>query len=242
MILFEVIYLDKTWASGAIELLKHANEHIDKASAFDKRMAFISIDNAIEVSIRTYLSLPKQFFSSSRPSRDELDKAYNNFTELLNLLTKYAKNRLTGLEVVDIEHYHRIRNKLYHEGTGLSVDEEYLNAYFAVAKVLLKRLFDVEFNDQDSSNYEANLGELVLVWNEIEESLNKRFLVANIDKAHTYKWEEAVQKGILTYGLIQDLTELRMSRNRAVHSNALDTLDLQNTLRKAKKIRDKLKI
>ena len=48
-----------TWASGSIELLKHADSHIDLDTAFDKRIAFISIDNCVETIIRTYISLPK---------------------------------------------------------------------------------------------------------------------------------------------------------------------------------------
>ena len=55
--------MDKTWASGAIELLRHADSHIHLDTAFDKRIAFISIDNAVETLMRTFLSLP---FSKSK--------------------------------------------------------------------------------------------------------------------------------------------------------------------------------
>ena len=51
--------MKSTWASGAIELLKHADSHIDLNTAFDKRIAFISIDNCVETIIRTFISLPK---------------------------------------------------------------------------------------------------------------------------------------------------------------------------------------
>ena len=33
---------------------------------------------------------------------------------------------MIGIDEADVEHYHRIRNTLYHNGTGLSVDDEYL--------------------------------------------------------------------------------------------------------------------
>lgn len=48
--------MEKTWASGALELLKHADSHIELNTAFDSRMAFISIDNSVETSIQ-YLCL-----------------------------------------------------------------------------------------------------------------------------------------------------------------------------------------
>jgi hypothetical protein len=47
-----------TWASGTLELLRHADSHIKLDSAFDKRIAFISIDNCVETVLRTFVSLP----------------------------------------------------------------------------------------------------------------------------------------------------------------------------------------
>ena len=120
--------MQATWASGATELLKHADSHIDLDTAFDKRIAFISIDNCVETIIRTYLSLPKSR-SGINVKRQEIDDAGNIFSKLLSFLFKYASKKLVGIEEIDIEHYHRIRNKLYHDGTGLSVDDEYLIAY-----------------------------------------------------------------------------------------------------------------
>ena len=43
--------MEKTWASGAIELLRHADSHIHLETAFDRRIAFISVDNSVETSI-----------------------------------------------------------------------------------------------------------------------------------------------------------------------------------------------
>ena len=37
--------MNNTWTSGAIELLGHAGGHVKLDTAFDKRIAFISIDN-----------------------------------------------------------------------------------------------------------------------------------------------------------------------------------------------------
>ena len=104
--------MEKTWASGALELLKHAHSHIEGGSAFDKRMAFISIDNCVEVSIRSFLALPNSK-SGIAVSRSELKAINGSFPKLLKLLVTRAPNRLSGLDTADIEHYHRIRNTLY---------------------------------------------------------------------------------------------------------------------------------
>ncbi len=45
------------WANGPFELLVHAEGHLRRGDDFDRRIALISFDNAIEVSIATYLTL-----------------------------------------------------------------------------------------------------------------------------------------------------------------------------------------
>ena len=72
--------MEKTWASGALELLQHAYSHIQRDSAFDKRMAFISIDNCVEVSIRTFLALPKDI-SGVKVSRSDFEAAAESFRD-----------------------------------------------------------------------------------------------------------------------------------------------------------------
>lgn len=229
--------MEKTWASGAVELLRHADSHIDLNSAFDKRIAFISIDNCVETSVRTFLSLPESK-SGIKVSRAEFETATGSFPKLVDLLFDRASSRLTGLDPADIEHYHRIRNQLYHEGTGLSVDGQYLGAYRSIAAVLLQNLFDVSYvrHAQEASRLDA----LILNWNRIDQIIRSRMQDAGIEYAHTYKWEQAFQAGILNMDIVQDVTDLRMARNRLVHSSSVDTEDVSHWVRKSKKLLDQL--
>ncbi len=70
------------------------------------------------------LELPSSKSGLKVPRKD-VDAVENSFPGLIGLLWQHAGSRLTGIDDADIEHYHRIRNKLYHDGTGLSVDEHY---------------------------------------------------------------------------------------------------------------------
>ena len=45
------------WASGPFELMVHAESHLRGANDFDRSIALIGFDNAIEVAITTYLTL-----------------------------------------------------------------------------------------------------------------------------------------------------------------------------------------
>jgi len=206
--------MEETWASGALELLKHADSHIKLESAFDSRIAFISIDNSVETSIRTFLSLPQKKSGIKIP-RKEIDEAGNSFPHMVEILFKYVPEKLFGLDDGDIEHYHRIRNQLYHNGTGLAVDERYLLAYRQIASVLLNNLFGISISHKSN---ESSLENLVLLYNEIESLLIQRFEENGIDTAHTYKWEAALENKILTLDDINSLTNLRMIRNEQVHS------------------------
>ena len=77
--------MDNTWASGALELLQHADSHINLKSAFDSRIAFISVDNSVEISIRVFQSLPEKI-SGKIFTRKERDDAGNSFSKMVELL------------------------------------------------------------------------------------------------------------------------------------------------------------
>jgi hypothetical protein len=229
--------MEHTWASGAIELLRHADSHIHLDTAFDRRIAFISIDNSVETSIRTFLALPSSK-SGIKVSRKEVNDVENSFPELLALLWKHASSRLTGIDEADIEHYHRIRNKLYHDGTGLSVDEQYILAYREIAVILLKNLFSVALGDPKPA---PTLERLIMLWNRIEESLTQVLKVAGTDRGHTYWPEVAIQSGVLSREEISNITELRMIRNKSVHSSTIDHKQVEHAVNLAEQVLSKLK-
>ena len=230
--------MQSTWASGAIELLRHADSHISLSSAFDRRIAFISIDNAVETIIRVFLSLPRSKSGVSVTRRD-VEEAENSFPKLLALLWRHAKERLSGLDDADVEHYHRIRNKLYHDGTGLSVDEQYLLAYRQIAAVLLSRLFGVSSLGPDPVPA-ATLEHLIVLWNHLDEKLKQKLDAAEVDRGHTYKWEEAIRKGVLTMDFVACLTKLRIIRNEQVHSTTPDREQIEHAIRLATKLQQEL--
>lgn len=208
--------MEKTWASGALELLQHADSHIKNDTAFDSRIAFISIDNSVETSIRTFMSLPEKI-SGIKFQRKELYEAGNSFPKMVDLVFDRAKSKILGLNCGDIEHYHRIRNPLYHNGTGLGVDRRYLNAYRQIAAVLLNNLFGVKVNLEEPK---GNLESLIILFNEVEILIQNMFKNSNINAGNTFKWEVARQNGILDMEDILQITELRMIRNTQVHSKA----------------------
>ena len=89
-----------------------------------RRLALLSIDNAVELIIKTYLGLPKRAYGL-QIKRSEYQDFSESFPRLLDALERYAPSHLIiGIDLADIEYYHRLRNQLYHHGNGLTVDQE----------------------------------------------------------------------------------------------------------------------
>jgi len=84
----------RPWISGPKELLEHSVGHLAGATSFDYRIAMISIDNAVELAIKTYLQLPKRVRGTEGPSRKQFDEKSRSFPDLLDLLEEFAADRL----------------------------------------------------------------------------------------------------------------------------------------------------
>ena len=143
------------------------------------------------------------------------------------MLWSHVSSRLSGIDEADIEHYHRIRNRLYHDGTGLSVDSQYLLAYRQIAVLMLKNLFGVDLGEPRPA---PTLERLILLWNQIEEQLSGVIRKSGIDPKLTFVWEDAAKLGLLDKSLAQDVTELRRARNKLVHSTSLDRNQVQHAV------------
>ena len=132
----------KPWTSGPKELLKHGLDHLELDNDFDNRIAMISIDNSVELMMKTYLGLPKRINKIEDITRKIYEEATKNFPSLIDAIEKYANDKLLGIELGEIEWFHRLRNQLYHDGNGITVEKEKVISYSSIAKILFENLFD----------------------------------------------------------------------------------------------------
>lgn len=162
------------WTDGPQELVQHAVEHLALGGDFDRRIAMISVDNSVELMIKTYLGLPERARGVKGPSRKDLEEASESFPNLLDLLQKYAADKLTGLSLDDIEWYHRLRNQLYHSGNGLTVELSKVDTYLQLSISLFESLFGFSCSiDQGSATY-TKAGQFLHLWNKFEHGLRKQ--------------------------------------------------------------------
>src|SRR5947209_1251175 len=156
------------WASGPGEILQHGLSLLQKDSDVNRRLAMISIDNAVELMVKTYLGLPKRV-TGLQIGRDKFREISESFPKLLDALETHASDKLDGVDLGIIEWYHRLRNELYHQGNGLTVERDKVEVYAELAKLLFKNLFGFPLPVKENHAMEV-LGAFMLAWSRIEKA------------------------------------------------------------------------
>lgn len=162
------------WIDGPRELLQHAVDHVSLRGDFDRRIAMVSVDNAVELMIKTYLGLSERARGTKGPGRKELETASESFPGLLDLLQTYAADKLSGVSLDDIEWYHRLRNQLYHSGNGITVEASKVDTYLQLSIQLFENLFGVQPALNQTSGTRSHTGHFLEVWNAFDQGLRKR--------------------------------------------------------------------
>ena len=183
------------WIDGPSELLQHAIDHLALEGDFDRRLAMISIDNAVEIMVKTHLGLPRRTRGCPGPPRRELDQASESFPALLDLLNKYDADKITDLSLDDIEWYHRIRNQLYHSGSGITVELDKVEAYLQIAIMLFENLFGTPPSLDNAGNLKTKTGEFLFLWSEFQSRLRSR-LPKREPGVYAYHWKRDYLRGI----------------------------------------------
>jgi len=142
------------WARGPFELILHAEEHLRKGEDFDRRIALISFDNSIEVSISTYLSLHPIQRGNKTYKRDDVEKwLYNYHTKL-----DFFNEELNGRKLIwDVERSHIIfahnnRDEQYHGGSKGTPEKHVLFIVRNAALWIFSVLYDVSNVEQILEN------------------------------------------------------------------------------------------
>lgn len=145
----------KPWTHGLFELLLHAEIHRTGGEDFDRRMALISFDNAIEVAISTFLSLnpiqrcwtPVDGGGSkvNFPANDikEWNKNYHTKLDFMEWLCG-ERSLPTDHEKADIIYFHEIRNGQYHAGGPTIPEGRVLNGIREAAIWVFCVLYDFD--------------------------------------------------------------------------------------------------
>jgi hypothetical protein len=135
----------KPWARGPFELIEHAEMHATSGTDFDRRMALISFDNAIEMAIVSYLALDPIQRGNQHFARSQVSAWLHNFHSKLDFVEYFVtalRSKVMEFERAEIIFYHKLRNEIYHSGIGVVPAERYIRGIRAVAFWIFNILFD----------------------------------------------------------------------------------------------------
>jgi len=136
----------KPWARGPFELLKHAEGHLKQNTDFDKRLALISFDNAIEFTITSYLQLHPAQRNGRTFEKAKVTQWLANYHSKISFFDEYVKELNISIKVKseEIIWYHMIRNELYHAGNGMVPDIDCINDCRNAALWVFSVLYNVD--------------------------------------------------------------------------------------------------
>ena len=201
------------WAFGAFELLLHAELHYRAGNDFDRRIALISFDNSIEVSISTYLSLHPMQRKNRQYANADIAKWLTNFNAMLDFLSQECVQRSVnmGADVAHMLWYHKIRNEQYHEGKATIPNADSLSGIRHAALWAFSMLYEVM---------------------DVEKLLETRILQLTVQEKppRDEKWDRLIDK---THGVINVAgfdyyaSELLYSMDYAAYSDLAIELSVQ---------------
>lgn len=133
------------WARGPFELLLHAEGHLRAGNDFDRRIALISFDNAVEVAITTYLTLHPIQRGGKAYKREDVDKWLKNYHSKLEFLDDELAQRGATWQTpkAHIIWAHDHRNEQYHGGSKGTPERLVLDEIRKAAIWIFGFLFDV---------------------------------------------------------------------------------------------------
>lgn len=138
------------WANGPFELLVHAEGHFQDGDDLDRRLALISFDDAVEVSVTTYLSLHPIQRSNRTYSSGDVERWLQSYHTKLDFLDHELRSR--GMTwAVDRSHIvwaHDHRNEQYHGGRKGTPEKAVLELIRKAALWVFSVLFEVADAEQ----------------------------------------------------------------------------------------------
>ena len=133
------------WARGPFELLCHAEGHLRSGDDFDRRIALISFDNSIEISVTTYLTLNPMLRGDRSYPRASVDTWLNNYHTKLKFIEDEVRSRGStwGVPKEEIIWAHDHRNEQYHGGSNGTPEKRVLSVIRNASLWVFGFLFDV---------------------------------------------------------------------------------------------------
>lgn len=147
------IQTQEPWKRLPLETFFHSTEHRRTGTESDKRIAFILLDNVVELSVKLFLD--RKGIKIAEDAK---------FQDLKSSLQAYSSSMAKLLKLDELSEFHGYRNDLYHKKFGLVPDLAHLEHFENLVKNLIDTVYKVDLdnipNPIDISNPKP--GELII--------------------------------------------------------------------------------
>jgi len=132
------------WQQTPLKIIWYACSLAEKGGDFASQIAFLLCDVGVETLFKTYLSLDKEITGSNLSYGKSMKIVNgNSFFEIVQGM-KEATQGDVDTDLYDrVMFFHKIRNKIYHQGDGVTITSRNLAEYSHIAEILLFLLLDV---------------------------------------------------------------------------------------------------
>jgi hypothetical protein len=175
----------------------------------------------VELTVKTFLGLPKRI-TGLPITRKEFEECAESFPRLIEALEKHAADRLQGIDLGEIEWYHRLRNQLYHQGNGLTVERDKVEVYAELAKIMFSNLFGSQLVEPETDGFNL-VGAFLTAWVDLEKLLSRKSseLEGSVHNRGTLDMVSRLkQNGSLSAHDAQEIDGLRKLRNDVAHGRS----------------------
>lgn len=156
---------DLPWQSYPKKFIQYASKFENTKDDFERLIGYLLLDVGVEALLKAYVladssikhdkreasakgMIAKDAIPDLRITAANFDKiSFHNLVETAKMI---AKSKVTDEEFKNVEHYHGIRNIIYHEGRKTVPPVQDFKNYLALAKSLLQKLLDVENQERGS--------------------------------------------------------------------------------------------
>ncbi|MDP2594826.1 hypothetical protein [Alteromonas stellipolaris] len=135
----------EAWQKAPVKIVTEAILHARKKNEEDNLIAFLLLDTGAEMLLKTYLGLPKKVTGTKTSEDDRYNLIRKGFHEVVEGV-RNSRQGINANELARVEFFHGIRNRLYHQGNGLTVQRVHLEEYTSVIKTLFKQLLKIDLD------------------------------------------------------------------------------------------------
>lgn len=229
---------EKPWVLGSKELLHHAEGHLHtkNRSGFDLRIAMISVDNAIEIMIKTFFSLPEE--SNGVPFSEAKKIDSHSFHALIQGISKFAKDKIVGIDLQEIQWFHGIRNSLYHSGNGITVEPNHAEVYLQVATTLYESLFGVNYEPKFKKASDLTL--FLDNWVKVEKQLKELAVLNGLDVEDADFSSKLLSENLIDKDSYEEFNKIVQLRTTIVQGDSVKNPPLAKVTKEAESLDEKV--